>query len=63
MAMEQKRNSELTHKQKFSSASRRYPGSPRNLIIQACCFRDHPDDIVYDCYCCLHERDIKENTK
>lgn len=47
--MEQKRNSELTHKQKFSSASRRYPGSPRNRIIQACCFRDHPDDIVYDC--------------
>ena len=39
----------IYHLQKFSIASRWYPGSPRNRIIQAFCYRDEPRNIVFDC--------------
>lgn len=39
----------ITHPQKFSISSRRYPGSPRNRILQAKRFREACDDIVIDC--------------
>lgn len=35
--------------QKFSCSSKYYPGSPRNRILQACCFRDDPENIVVAC--------------
>lgn len=39
---------ELKHDQRFSSSSRRYPGSPRNRFIQAWNSRNNPCYIIYD---------------
>ena len=37
-----KKNVGITYEQRFSSSCKRYPGSPRNRIIQAISFRtDH----------------------
>ena len=39
----------LRFEQKLSTSCRYYPGSPRNRIIQACCFRNESLEIVRAC--------------
>ena len=38
----------LKHEQRFSSSTRRYPGSPRNRFVQAWNSRSDPYHIIYD---------------
>ena len=40
---------QLKFEQRFSTCSKYYPASPRNRIIQAWCFRDHPSEIINSC--------------
>ena len=48
--------SETKYEQQFSTSQRRYPGSPRNRIIQAWYFRQEPFEIIFDIlvnlFCC-----------
>ena len=47
---------ETKYDQQFSNSRRRYPGSPRNRIIQAWFFREEPFEIIHDVlvnlFCC-----------
>ena len=50
---EGEKNSQLNNEQRFSSCCTRYPGSPRNRIIQALCFRDESHLIVFAVVKCI----------
>ena len=50
---EGEKNSQLKNEQRFSSCCTRYPGSPRNRIIQALCFRDESHLIVFAVVKCI----------
>ena len=39
----------IKYEQKFPDVSRYYRGSPRNCIVQACCYRDDSEVIARDC--------------
>ena len=42
-------NPQFKFEQRFSTSNSYYPGSPRNRIIQAWCYRDSPEDIISAC--------------
>ena len=49
-------NAQFKLEQRFSSCCSRYPGSPRNRIIQATCFRQECHLIVFSVIQCLVDR-------
>ena len=50
---EGEKSPQLKNEQRFSSCCARYPGSPRNRIIQALCFRDEFHLIVFAVLKCI----------
>ena len=41
--------SQFKYEQRFSTSCKYYPGSPRNRIVQAWCYRDDPLPIINAC--------------